>query len=110
MVSNSEAWVGRMVTGTRGLKCRNGAGKRGLESRKDRLSEVYRKAMAGVPNGDRIARIGSVGREPKNEAWTAGMVSESELGTEGCLPESKDWNAGMVPESEAWSTGRVSKL
>ena len=44
-----------------------------------------------------------IGRVPKNEPWTAGMVSESELGTEGCLPESKDWNAGMVPKSEAWS-------
>ena len=56
MVPDSDAWVGRMVTGTRGLKCRNGAGKRGLESRKDRLSEGYRKAMTGVPKGDRIAR------------------------------------------------------
>ena len=71
MVQENEAWrVGRIV----------------------RLSEGYRKAMTGVPKGDRIMRSGSVGREPKNEAWTAGMVSESELGTERCLPEIKDWN------------------
>ena len=37
MVSDSDAWVGRMVTGTRDLKCRNGARKRGLESRTDKL-------------------------------------------------------------------------
>ena len=83
MVSDSKAWVGRMVTGTRGLKCRNGAGmvpenEAWRVGRIVRLSEGYRKAMIGVPKGDRITRSGSVGREPKNEPWTAGMVSESD--------------------------------
>ena len=33
--AGSEAWVGGVVTGKRGLKRRDCAGKRGLESRKD---------------------------------------------------------------------------
>ena len=48
-----------------------------------RLSEGYRKTMIGVPKGDRIRRSGSVGREPKNELWTAGMVSESDAWDRG---------------------------
>ena len=34
--------------------------------------------MIGVPKWDRITTSGSVGRVPKNEPWTAGMVSESD--------------------------------
>ena len=37
MVPDSDAWVGRMATETRGLKFRNGVGKRGKKNRKDQL-------------------------------------------------------------------------
>ena len=58
--AKSEAWVGSVVTGRRGLKHRNGAGRQGLKSRKDvRFSEGYRKAVFGVPKGVRITRSGS---------------------------------------------------
>ena len=46
-----------MVTGTRGLKFRNGGGKRGKESRKDQL------AFGRVPESDGW----SAEREPNNE-------------------------------------------
>ena len=59
MVSDSDAWVGWVVTGTRGLKCRNGAGKRDLESRTDKLH--LRK---GTESDDWSAERG-----PNNEEW-----------------------------------------
>ena len=59
MVSDSDAWVGWVVTRTRGLKCRNGAGKRGLESRTDKLD--LRK---GTESDDWSAERG-----PNNEEW-----------------------------------------
>ena len=34
--------------------------------------------MIGVRKWERITTRGSVGRVPKNEAWTAGMLSESD--------------------------------
>ena len=61
MVPDSDTWVGRVVTGNARFEIPEWCRKSRQEEYKGsaRLSEGYRKAMIGVPKGDRISRSGS---------------------------------------------------